>query len=328
MANGNPFLGIARGAQMQMSPLAALAEGIGGGIQEGMAENRQAEKRNQAMNYLQKAYELADTDPQESQMAFVQAAQLDPDAVNTLMQVKKIQSAGQDTLKTGRFQYKDTPTGFLKIDTATGEQEFVSMDDKQAEVLRKRQEEKLESEVEATDKKFDQSKKLRDEYRSISKDFESVADAYGRVQASVESPDAAGDIALIFNYMKMLDPGSVVREGEFATAQNAGGVNDSVRNMYNKIVSGERLQPSQRAMFSDRAEKLYNVARKKNDKRKAGIVRVGKRYGIEEPDIFGGDDYVVISTEQYGDVTEADIKQTMKETGMSRDEVMQRLRGE
>jgi len=39
----------------------------------------------------------------------------------------------------------------------------------------------------------------------------------------------------------MLDPGSVVRESEFATAQNAAGVPDQVRNMYNKVLSGTRL---------------------------------------------------------------------------------------
>ena len=37
-------------------------------------------------------------------------------------------------------------------------------------------------------------------------------------------PDAAGDMALIFSYMKMLDPNSTVREGEYATAQDAGSI--------------------------------------------------------------------------------------------------------
>ena len=38
------------------------------------------------------------------------------------------------------------------------------------------------------------------------------------------SANAAGDMALIFSYMKMLDPNSTVREGEYATAEAAAGV--------------------------------------------------------------------------------------------------------
>jgi hypothetical protein len=36
--------------------------------------------------------------------------------------------------------------------------------------------------------------------------------------------------------MKMLDPTSVVREGEFATAQNAASIPIKIVNMYNKAL--------------------------------------------------------------------------------------------
>ena len=60
--------------------------------------------------------------------------------------------------------------------------------------------------------------------------------------------------------MKVLDPGSVVREGEFATASNAGGVDDRVRNIYNRVIEGTRLTEKQRADFVDRARRLYSGA--------------------------------------------------------------------
>jgi hypothetical protein len=104
--------------------------------------------------------------------------------------------------------------------------------------------------------------KLRDDFRADSKDFASVAQAYNRIRASGTAPSAAGDLALIFNYMKILDPGSTVREGEFATAQNAAGAGDRIRAAYNRIVSGERLAPTQRADFLDRSRRLYDEAHK------------------------------------------------------------------
>ena len=57
--------------------------------------------------------------------------------------------------------------------------------------------------------------------------------------------------------MKVLDPGSVVREGEFATAQNAGRIDERTRSLYNRLMSGERLTPGQREDFLDRASRLY-----------------------------------------------------------------------
>jgi hypothetical protein len=75
--------------------------------------------------------------------------------------------------------------------------------------------------------------------------------------APAAAMDAASDISLIFAFMKMLDPTSVVREGEFATAQNSGGIEDQIRNVYNQLRSGERLTPDQRANFVRRAYRLY-----------------------------------------------------------------------
>ena len=89
------------------------------------------------------------------------------------------------------------------------------------------------------------------------KDFSDVSSAYSRVINSASDPSAAGDLALIFNFMKVLDPGSVVREGEFATAQNAGGVDERIRSLYNRVVDGTRLTVPQRADFVDRATRLY-----------------------------------------------------------------------
>lgn len=102
----------------------------------------------------------------------------------------------------------------------------------------------------------------RKEFTSLQpvKDFSNVSFAYSRVMRSAEDPSPAGDLALIFNYMKILDPGSVVREGEFATAQNAGGIDTRVRSLYNSVISGERLTPEQRADFADRATRLYSGA--------------------------------------------------------------------
>ena len=53
---------------------------------------------------------------------------------------------------------------------------------------------------------------LRKEFNDQSKYFKGIAQSFGKVLGT--DPTAAGDVSLIFAYMKMLDPGSVVREAD------------------------------------------------------------------------------------------------------------------
>lgn len=122
--------------------------------------------------------------------------------------------------------------------------------------------------------------KIADDFEAASKTFFTTRDAYNRITSSATDPSAAGDLALIFNYMKLLDPGSVVREGEFATAENSAGVSDQIRAKYNKVISGERLAPNTRADFVDRAGKLFNSALKQQQETNKIFSNRAKKFGI------------------------------------------------
>lgn len=103
---------------------------------------------------------------------------------------------------------------------------------------------------------------LRQQFNSEGdvKAFNDVASSYDVIQRLAQQPPtAANDISLIFSYMKMLDPGSVVREGEFATAQNATGVPGAVVNAYNKALKGQRLNPEQRRQFVGTAQSVFDA---------------------------------------------------------------------
>lgn len=127
---------------------------------------------------------------------------------------------------------------------------------------------------------FDQENKLRDEFIAQNKDFRAVRDAYSRINASAKEPSAAGDLALIFNYMKLLDPGSVVREGEFATAQNAAGIPERVRANYNRVVNGERLTEETRKDFLKQAKNLYGSQENQYKKSRKEYERITRKYGL------------------------------------------------
>lgn len=134
------------------------------------------------------------------------------------------------------------------------------------------------------DKRPEAEAKFRKEYSDQTKGYQEVKSAYQRILASEDS--AVGDLSLIFGYMKMLDPGSVVREGEFATAQNAAGVPDRVMNLYNRALSGQRLNPSQRQSFKGQADKLYKTAATQEETVRKGIERIATGYGLKTENIF------------------------------------------
>lgn len=130
---------------------------------------------------------------------------------------------------------------------------------------------------------------LRSTINSNLADFRKVEDSFKRIQNVAKNPSAAGDLALIFNYMKLLDPGSVVRESEFATAQNAAGVPERVRNSYNRVLSGERLGPDQRADFVGQADNLFTAQREQADKQISNVLEQADQDGIPRSRVLGAD---------------------------------------
>jgi len=92
------------------------------------------------------------------------------------------------------------------------------------------------------------------------KTYSVVRDGYERVRESASMDSASGDMGLLYGIMKMFDPGSVVRESEFATAAQSGSLGQQMQGWVGKLLTGERLTPEQRADFLATADKLYNAA--------------------------------------------------------------------
>lgn len=85
-------------------------------------------------------------------------------------------------------------------------------------------------------------------YLQQTKNIQTRAQAYETIvsaAAGARSQNPASQIALVFSYMKLLDPTSVVRETEYAVAANAAGVPERIRNLWNKLLDGAFLGEDQ-----------------------------------------------------------------------------------
>lgn len=129
---------------------------------------------------------------------------------------------------------------------------------------------------------------LRKEFNQLPqvKAYTDVDASFQKVQAAAKDPTAAGDLSLIYGFMKMVDPGSSVKEGEFASAQNAGGVDDKLRALYNNLKQGQRLTPEQRSDFVARAQQMYAAHVQQLNDAGTRYGDIAKRAGVDPEDVI------------------------------------------
>ena len=178
------------------------------------------------------------------------------------------------------------------------------------------------------EKKFDQEKKLRDEYAKKTANFTEGTRNYNIIESSAADNSGAGDVALVTSFMKMLDPGSVVRETEFANARDTAGLLTQLKNAAQKVQTGQFLDSKQRQTFARLAKQYLNAAQTQQEGVKKDLGVIVKNYSLNEENVFGlpeeeVEETVIVALPE--GVTEDDIAETMRIHNMTREEVMGRL---
>ena len=113
---------------------------------------------------------------------------------------------------------------------------------------------------------FDQENTLRDEFQKLTGDFRIVQTSYENIRSAAKANDGAGDMSLLYNYVRLLDPTSVVRESEFAAAAASGSFGERVQGAVQRVLSGARMPETLRESFIREGRNLYdNQLRSHND---------------------------------------------------------------
>jgi hypothetical protein len=98
------------------------------------------------------------------------------------------------------------------------------------------------------------------DWKSVQGNFSDIQNQWGRMQSMASRGDAAGDLALVVSFTKMLDPGSVAREGEVALTQKAASLYDQMQNLLPRLEKGDTLLPPEtRKALLEAAGQMYNV---------------------------------------------------------------------
>jgi hypothetical protein len=117
------------------------------------------------------------------------------------------------------------------------------------------------------------------------KNFATVSPAFSTIKAALSDESGAGDMSGLYSYIKLLDPGSAVREGEVATAQNTSNVPDAILTLYNRALNGQFLSPTQRADFRRNAENIYQNSRTLFKKHQDNYRGMSKRLFIDDANV-------------------------------------------
>jgi len=90
---------------------------------------------------------------------------------------------------------------------------------------------------------------IRQQYETESKDFKKRKDNRNAILSNLnvkfDERSAVDDFSAIYKYYKFLDPNSVVKESEFKTLEEVGGVADRIRAIVPKFTRGNRLTKNQ-----------------------------------------------------------------------------------
>lgn len=122
---------------------------------------------------------------------------------------------------------------------------------------------------------------LRDDYRKDSANFVEISRQAKIIESSLNDDSAAGTLASATAFMKMLDPGSVVRESELAMAMKTNGALDRMSNYINVIQSGQVLTAQQKADFAKLIKSYSNASNEaqRNLNKKYG--QIASEYGLD-----------------------------------------------
>ena len=129
---------------------------------------------------------------------------------------------------------------------------------------------------------FKNERDLRNDFAGLptTKAFNETQSAYDQIKVAIKKESPAGDLAAATKIMKILDPGSVVRESELGMAMAATGAMDRVSNYADMVIKGTKLTPSQRKDFGELSAQLYGAAADRYNKSADEYQGVAKDYNL------------------------------------------------
>ena len=130
---------------------------------------------------------------------------------------------------------------------------------------------------------------LRDDLRTELKPFEIVKQGYNNITTFYNNPSATSDYALAVAFAKVLDPGSVAREGEVAAVQNAGARIPALGQALKNAITGEgQLTQEVRQQIAELATAIYQERAQEAGSIISGYSELARRGNVPAELLYSG----------------------------------------
>jgi len=129
---------------------------------------------------------------------------------------------------------------------------------------------------------------LRDDYTKDPdiKGYVQRRDAWQTISGAMKSTGGISDLALINGWIRTIDPGVSVREGEAASVGNASGPLLQALNMYNRVFKGDKLTPEVRQDILRETTKIYRQAEGNYQKKRKQYEEIANRGGFDPQNVL------------------------------------------
>jgi len=140
------------------------------------------------------------------------------------------------------------------------------------------------------EKQFKFEEDLRDRYEKNSKVFSQVSDAYTSIKSTGgTNASPVNRVAKVFAFVKMIDPGSVVRGADFDALRETKGYAmspDWFKQEVDRISTGAPIKDDTVKQINAAATDLFKAARERDNATRENINKIAKRYGLDSSQLF------------------------------------------
>jgi hypothetical protein len=127
----------------------------------------------------------------------------------------------------------------------------------------------------------------RGEYTKSAAPYKAMQEAMSSIFASASLANPAGDVALVTQFRKLLDPTSVVRESEFAQTAEAGGLITKLQAELSKVSGTGLIAQETRDQIVTLGRELMRKADAYERRRREDIDYRADKYGLDKKAIYG-----------------------------------------
>lgn len=154
--------------------------------------------------------------------------------------------------------------------------------------------------IAAGNRAAEMDRKGREDVDALRKEFSGLpqvkafAESVPYINAARKAPDTpAGDFALIYGVGKILDPSSVVREGEMNLVIRSGSPAQRVEGFLRQLRGKGRLTPEMRAQLSEMLNQAVGERQGQYEAAKESFTEIAKSRGYDPAKVFVGQQEVV-----------------------------------